>query len=106
VKFSRHADPRCQRGLTFTYRHDSALDPETLLGALGVDLLCAEQFWGERKVMIGILPRRFELQIGVRAGEIRFMHRMSASLDQRAADRARFEDALTLVNPQLPPESS
>jgi hypothetical protein len=106
LSFARHSDPRCQRGLTFVYRYGFELDAGQLLGALGPDLICAEQLWGERKVIIGILSRRFEVQIGVRDGELRFMHRMSATLDQRESDRAGFEAALSMASPQPPPESS
>ena len=70
------------------------LDPERLYAQLGMALLRGEQTWGKLVVWIWVLPKRFELQIGVRQGETRFKHRMSASVDHRQADKASFERAL------------
>ena len=95
MSFECHPDPRCQRGLTFLYRHAADLDPEHLFVALGLAVLRGEQIWGARVVRIWILPKRFELQIGVRTGETRFMHRLSASAQQRYEDKAAFESALS-----------
>ncbi len=95
MSFECHPDPRCQRGLTFIYRYSADLDPKRLFATLGLELLCAEQSWGAHSVDIWILPKRFELQIGVRAGETRFMHRFSASAEQRQEDKAAFERALS-----------
>ncbi len=97
MSFECRADPRCQRGLTFLYRYHKDLDAERLFAALGLTLHRGEQRWGERLVHIGSLPKRFELQIGVRHGETRFMHRFSASDTQRQADKLRFETALAQV---------
>ena len=80
--------------MTFLYRYRSSLDSEHLYAALGMPLLRGEQTWGKVVVQIWVLPKRFELQIGVRDGESRFMHRMSASTDDRHADKRAFERAL------------
>jgi hypothetical protein len=94
VSFERFADPRCQRGLTFVYRLDHPIDPEDFSLAIGPDFARSKQVWGSREIQIWIAPKRFECQLGVRDLELRFMHRFSASAEQRVVDRSRFEEAL------------
>ena len=94
MSFERFADPRCQRGLTFLYRLQHAIDPDAFDLLIGHELARSQQQWGARLVHIWIAPRRYECQLGVRDLEIRFMHRVSASTPQRAVDRLHFEEAL------------
>ena len=94
MSFRRWPDERCLRGLTFNYGFEGQLD----LGALrrGIDLPMMEgaQSWGETEVKIWVLPKRFELRIGVRPGVVQMLHRVSAPMPQREADRRCFEAAL------------
>ena len=95
MSFTAQQDARCQRGLTWVYRFEGVLDLQRLRAGLPADLLEGIEIWGSRKVSRWLLPRRFELRIGTRDGELRFLHRFSASAAQRASDRAGFERALT-----------
>jgi len=95
LSFERFADPRCQRGLTFLYRLERPVDPEVFSLAIGPSFARSKQVWGSRVVEIWIAPNRFECQLGVRDLELRFMHRFSASAEQRSIDRSRFEEALS-----------
>jgi hypothetical protein len=52
------------------------------------------EHWAERLVRRLIVQFRFEIQLGVRPGEISFIHRVLATPAQRAHDRAEFEAAL------------
>ena len=94
MSFERRVDPACQRGLTFVYRVQTSPVLEVFDQAIGPSAQRSQQRWGERQVDIWIVPRRYECQFGVRALEIRFMHRFSSDPDQRAADQAAFEVAL------------
>lgn len=86
----------CLRGLHYVYTAPVA--PERLIGALRAafphHLVEGEERWGDRVVRRLIIQFRFEVQIGGRAEEISFIHRVTASPEQRADDRARFESCL------------
>ena len=95
MNFERWVDPACQRGLTFIYRVQTSPALEVFDKAIGPAAWRSQQRWGERQVDIWIVPRRYECQFGVRALEIRFMHRFSSDQSQRVADQVAFEAALT-----------
>lgn len=96
--FTVRADPRCLRGLHFLYRGEPSIHRESLAASLrGVfpgQLVEAEESWGERVVTRLVLQFRFEIRIGDRDQEVSFIHRATASPEQRTGDRARFEALL------------
>jgi len=96
--FAVHADPRCLRGLLWVYAVPG-LDAGRLIAATRDAypdrLVEGCERWGEVTVQRLIVQFRFELQLGARPGEVSFVHRVLASAEQRAADRAWFEAVLT-----------
>lgn len=86
----------CLRGLHYVYT--ARVAPDRLIAALRAafphHLVEGEERWGERVVRRLIVQFRFEVQIGARAGEVSFVHRVIATPEQRASDRARFESSL------------
>lgn len=97
MMFDVHADPRCLRGLRFVYAAPG-LDEDRLAArirdAFPDHLVEGHESWGAVTVQRLIVQFRFELQLGARPGEIAFLHRVTATAAQRAADRARFEAEL------------
>lgn len=86
----------CLRGLHYVYTAPVAADRliAQLRAAFPHHLVEGEERWGDRVVRRLIVQFRFEVQIGARAEEISFIHRVIASPEQRACDRARFESSL------------
>jgi hypothetical protein len=86
----------CLRGLHYVYAAPVAPDRlvAQLRAAFPHHLVEGEERWGDRIVRRLIVQFRFEVQIGTRAEEISFIHRVIANPEQRACDRARFESSL------------
>jgi hypothetical protein len=97
MTFAVHADPCCLRGLRFVYAAPGLVEDRLVArirGAFPDHLLEGHERWGEITVQRLIVQFRFELQLGARPGEVALLHRVTATADQRAADRARFEAEL------------
>lgn len=94
--FTVRTDARCLRGLHYVYTAPVAAAPliAELRAAFPRQLVEDTETWGARVVHRLIVQFRFEVQIGTRAGEISFIHRVIASPEQRASDRACFESTL------------
>jgi hypothetical protein len=87
---------RCQRGLQWSYTfpaHAEQRELSTLLQRRW-SLVQGVERWGEREVTRLVLQFRFELQLNVADGELRWIHRQTATPEQRQADRAQFEEIL------------
>jgi len=96
--FEARPDERCQRGLAVSYFVARGYDEERLRAALQAawnhSLIEASETWGKRTVRRLVRQFRFEVRLGVRDGEISFLHRALASPEQRAAQSGVFESCL------------
>lgn len=99
--FQAELDHRCQRGLHWRYVVDEAWRPRAdafrdLRARLLTDstVVHLEQAWGDQPVHCFVKPFRYELRMWTRPGELSFLHRASASPEERTDDRARFEAIL------------
>ena len=96
--FEVHPDARCLRGLHFVYVAPGLVDHDRLVerirAAYPRQLVEGTERWGAVTVQRLIVQFRFELRLGIRPGEISFIHRVLATPEQRATDRDRFEASL------------
>jgi len=96
--FDVHPDPCCLRGLHFVYVAPALTELARLIDrirdAYPHQLVEGCERWGDVVVQRLIVQFRFELRLGVRPGEISFLHRVVASPAQRALDREQFEASL------------
>mgnify|MGYP000276830874 CR=1 FL=1 len=101
--FEAKLDAKCQRGLHWRYTLVGLEPPGDASADASMHArLTAEprivhraESWGEHTLNRYVLPFRFELRIWTRPGELSFIHRQTASADQREQDRAAFERLLT-----------
>ncbi len=104
LPFRAVLDARCQRGLHWRYTVEGPVPPDihddtqsSLHNRIVAEsrIVHSREAWGQHVLHRYVLPFRFELRIWTRPGELSFIHRQTASAEQRDLDRAAFEALLT-----------
>ena len=104
MRFTVQQNRRCLRGLHFEYHLERDVDALDLFDGIEArlgPLVRHQDPLGERLTHRGILPFRFEVRVGVKPRLVDFLHRASASEDERSVDRDTLESVLVAL-PGLP----